>query len=124
MNKTARTISSIVSLLIFVILACIIFIAPVVDKKRAFGSGFHGMVISTMEGEKRDHRIIVEITNDRSKCFVLISPIKDKRLYPQYLDSMFKGSGSDIMYLKKDKKKEIIPMEDIDCLNIDCSVKK
>jgi len=63
MNKTARTIFSIVSLLIFVMLACMMFIGPHLDKKRAFKSGFHGMVISTLEGQKRDHRITVEITN-------------------------------------------------------------
>jgi len=37
---------------------------------------------------------------------------------------MFKEPGSDIMYLKKDQKKEVIPLEDIDCLDIDCREKK
>ena len=116
----AKNIISIISLLAFGVIVYFMFAIPNRAKKEAFKLSFSGTVISTLKGEKRDHRITVEILKGESRCFILISPIKDKRLYPQYRDSIFKESGSDIMYLKKDQKTEIIAMDDIHCLNIDC----
>jgi hypothetical protein len=121
--KTARNISSIISLLIFGVVLYMMFVVPARQKKQAFKMSFNGKVISTLE-QKRSHYITVEITNNKSKCYIYISAIKDKRLYPQYLDSIFKEPDSAIMYLKKDQKKEIIPLEGIACLDINCSVKK
>lgn len=96
------------------------FILPARDKKRAFKLSFSGTVISTLKGEKRDHRITVEIMKGESRCFILISPIKTREIYPQYRDSIFKDANSDMIYLKKDQKNEIISMDGIECLNIYC----
>lgn len=100
------------------------FILPARAKKRAYKSSFNGTVISTMIGEKRDHRVTIEIKNEASRCFILVSPIKNKKLHPQYLDSIFKAANAEIIYLKKDQTKEIVPMDDIDCLDIDCREEK
>lgn len=121
--NTLRIISSIFSLLIFLVIVYIAFIAPDRDKERAYESSFSGKVISTLETEGRGKRVIsitVEILNDHSRCFVLISPVERKKLYPQYLDSIFKKSNSDIIYLKKDQSNEIVKMDGIDCLSINC----
>lgn len=119
MNK-ARNIVSIISLLIFIVIAGMIFIIPARAKKQAFKLSFSGTVISTLEGEKRDRRITVEIVNGDSRCYIVVSHIKERKLYPQYHDSIFKDANSDIMYLKKDKQTKITTMEGISCLNIYC----
>ena len=121
--KTARNIGSIISLLLFGFFLYIAFVKPIQLKKQAFKSGFNGIVISTLEGQKRDHRITVEIMNGESRCYILISSIKDRKLYPQYRDSIFKKPDSGIIFLKKDQTTENLPMDDIDCLDIDCPAK-
>lgn len=116
----ARNIFSLISLLIFAVILYIIFIIPARAKKQAFTLSFSGTVISTLEGKKRDRRITVEIINGVDRCFIQVSPIKERKFYPQYRDTIFKDADSDIIYLKKDQQTEIIPMDGISCLNIYC----
>lgn len=122
--KTARNIGSIISLLLFGLFLYMAFVKPMQLKKQAFKSGFNGIVISTLEGQGRVHRITVEILNGESRCNILISPITERTLYPQYRDSIFKKSESDIIFLKKDQSTEILEMDGINCLDIDCPTKK
>lgn len=122
--KTVKNIISILSLLAFCYFLYLAFINPVQLKRQAFHSGFHGTVISTLEEGKRIHDIIVEITAGESKCYILISAVKDRKLYPQYRDSIFKKPNSDIIYLKKDQSNEITVMDNIDCLAINCDAPK
>ena len=121
--KTIKNIISILSLLAFCYFLYLAFIIPIQLKKQAFHSGFNGTVISTLEG-KRIHDITVEITTGESKCYILISAVKDRKLYPQYRDSIFKKRKSHIMYLKKDQSTEIVAMANIHCLDITCDTPK
>lgn len=121
--KTIKNIISILSLLAFCYFLYLALIIPIQLKKQAFHSGFNGTVISTLEG-KRIHDITVEITTGESKCYILISAVKDRKLYPQYRDSIFKKQNSGIMYLKKDQSTEIVAMANIHCLDITCDTPK
>jgi hypothetical protein len=121
--KQAKLIFNITIILFFMLMVGSVFFTYYDLKKKAFKSGFSGKVISTLKA-KRGGNITVEITENELKCFVVISRIKDGGLYPQYNDSIFKNSNSDIMFLKKDKSVEIQELYDIVCLRIDCSAKK